>query len=1026
MKKLTLVLVMLFASLSLLLAQRTITGKVSDEKGEAIVGANVLVKGTSVGAATDVDGNYRIAVPAGSNVLVFSYIGFTDEEVSLGASNVVDIRLQENSKVLTDVVVTALGIAKKDKSIGYGVSKVSGAAVSSSGEINAVQGLAAKASGVQIVGSAGVPGASSKILIRGNSTFTGENQPLFVVDGVPFDNQTNSVVSADYPFNANLQGINESNRALDINPNDIENISILKGPSASALYGTRAANGVVLITTKSGKKGLSVDYGVQFDLSEVNKMPEYQTAYGQGNGGGLKNATTGLINETGTYAATTPNSWGPKAANVFDNNDNYFRKGQSWANNFSISGGNDRSSVRFSYRNDDQEGIIPNTFLKRNTFRVNATTGTDQLKVTTSVAYTNTNARKAQNGSNLSGIMLPLLRMPVDFNIIGGAGTGGYETAAGKQHTYLGNYDNPLWTAYHNPQDSRVNRLSGNVKFDYMPADWLTFTYRIGTDMYNDVRKQIFDIGSNNIGSNGELWESNNKHEEVNSDFFITAKKTVGDLGGSLTVGNQLNQRYDQSIFSRGRDLTIPGFFNLRNATTLYADETNTTRRIAGMFFSLDLDYKNFLYLNVAGRNDWASTFGPQAKKSFFYPTASLSAVLSEILPKNDIMTFLKVRGSFARAGREPGAYSSRTYFVKPFITDGFTDGFGFPYKNANGFSISNVLGNPALRPEINTSYEAGIDAKFLKNKITAAVTYYNSLASDLLVARPLASTSGFQAVNSNTGEMRNSGIEADLDINVLNTNGFSWNIGGVFTKNVSEVLKLAEGVDQISLEAAFTGIGSYAIVGQPYGAIFGGKWSRNAAGQLIIGANGLPNRDAAEGYIGNPFPKWTAGIRNTFSYKGLRLFALLDIREGGDLWGGTVARLNRIGKMAETGKRSDFYVIDGVKADGSKNDIKITPQQYFGTYKGDGAGSASENAIFSGGWVRLREVTLTYTLPSFAKVLKNAEIYVTGRNLWLKTNYPGVDPETSLTGAGSNIGGFDYFNMPGARSYIVGLRTSF
>jgi len=543
--------------------------------------------------------------------------------------------------------------------------------------------------------------------------------------------------------------------------------------------------------------------------------------------------------------------------------------------------------------------------------------------------------------------------------------------------------------------------------------------------MYTDVRKQIFDIGSNNIGSAGELWETNSKHEEINSDFFITAKKTVGDLGGVLTVGNNLNHRYDQSIFSRGRDLTIPGFFNLRNASTLYADESNVTRRLAGMFFSLDLDYKNFLYLNVSGRNDWASTFGPQAKNSFFYPSASLSAVLSEVLPKSDAVSFLKLRGSFARAGREPFPYSSRTYFVKPFITDGFTDGFGFPYKDANGFAISNVLGNDALRPEINTSYEGGIDAKFFKNRVSLALTYYNAKATDLLVARPLASSSGFSAINSNTGSMRNSGIEADLDINVVKSRGFSWDLGGVFTRNRSEVLSLAEGVEQISLESAFTGIGSYAIVGQPYGAIFGSKWKRNDAGQLIIGANGLPLKEAAEGYIGNPYPDWTAGVRNTFSYKGFKLFALLDIREGGDLWGGTVARLNRIGKMKATEKRSEFYVIDGVKADGSNNDIKITPNAYFAQYLGDGGG-ASESAIFSGGWIRLREVTLTYTLPHIAKVLRNAEIYVTGRNLWLKTNYPGVDPETSLTGAGSNIGGFDYFNMPGSRSYIVGLRTSF
>lgn len=1023
MKKSLLLIVIMFCSIGAIIAQRTITGKVTDGKGEAIIGANVLAKGASTGAATDVDGKYTISIPNGVTAIVISYVGFETQEITLGASNVIDVALRENAKVLTDVVVTALGIAKKDKAIGYGVSKVTGSSVASSGEVNAVQGLAAKASGVQVISSAGVPGASSKILLRGNSTFTGENQPLFVVDGVPYDNQTNSVVAGDYPFNGNLQGVNESNRGLDLNPNDIENITILKGPSASALYGTRAANGVILITTKTGRKGLSVDYGVSFDRSEVNKLPEFQTKYGQGNGGGAKNAA-GAIVEEGKLEAT-PNSWGPKAAKVYDNFDNYFQKANSWSNNLSISGGNDKSIFRFSYRNDDQTGIVPNTYLKRNTFRVNASTGTDKVSVSASLAYTNSNGNKAQNGSNLSGVMLPLLRMPADFNIIGGDGPNGYDNRDGSQYTYLSNYDNPLWTAYHNTQVSKVNRITGNVKLDYSPLNWLTLTYRIGTDVYNDARKQIFDIGSNNIGSNGELWETNNKHEEINSDFIVSATKKFGNLGTRLAVGNQLNHRFDQAIFARGRDLTIPNFYNLGNSSVLYADENSRTKRIAGAFFTLDLDYKDFIYLNLAGRNDWASTFGPQAKNSFFYPSASLSFVVSELLPQNNTLSFLKVRGAFAKAGREPVAYSSRTYFTKPFITDGFTDGFGFPYTGVNGFGYSATLGNAALRPEINTSYEGGIEAKFLKNRISLSATYYNQLASDLLVARPIASSTGFQASQSNSGEMRNTGIELDLDIDIVKGNGFNWTLGGVFTRNRSEVLKLADGVDQISLESAFTGIGSYAIVGQPYGAIYGSKWKRNADGKLIIGANGLPLREAAEGYIGNPYPDWLAGIRNTFSYKGLRLYGLLDIRQGGDLWGGTIFRLNRIGKMAATANRSDFYVIEGVKADGTPNDIKISPADYFTRYVGDGGG-AQEQAIFDGSWIRLREVTLSYTLPKFAKVLKNANIFVTGRNLWLKTDYPGVDPETSLTGAGSNIGGFDYFNMPGSRSYIIGLNASF
>ena len=1020
MKKFLLITAFMFGFLVFVAAQRTITGSLTDTKNEPLIGASVIIKGTAKGTVTDLDGKYTLDVPKEATALSFSFTGFTSQDIVLGTSNVINVQMSEGL-LLNETVVTALGISKSDKSIGYAVTKVDGMVLTSSGESNVVQALASKASGVNIVQSAGVPGASSKILIRGNSTFTGNNQPLFVVDGVPFDNTTNSTSPQDYPFNPNLQGVNESNRGLDLNPGDIENISVLKGPSAAALYGTRGANGVILISTKKGNKGLHVNYGVSYDMSQVNKLPEFQQIYGQGTGGGS------LTSDVGNAVAGTPNSWGPKATNIFDNNKAYFQKGQMLNNQLSISGGSDKSTFFLSLNNVGQTGIIPNTDFKRNTFRLNASTGTDKLKVSAGVSYANTRDTKAQNGSNLSGIMLPLMRAPIDFNLLGGTSPNGYENLDGTQQSFVPIYDNPFWTAYKSPQTGNVNRITGNVSLDYTPLPWLTFTYRIGTDFYNDQVKQIFAQGANSIAGNGEIWEASNNHYEVLSNLYGRVEKRFGDVSFSAVVGTDLNHRFDKTNFSRGRDLTIPDFYNLSNATNLYTDESSTTKRLAGIYGSVDLGYKDYIYLTVTGRNDWASSFGPKAKSSFFYPSVALSFVPTELLPKNDILDYAKIRLSYAVAGREPLAYTSKTYYLQPTFTDGFTNGINFPYLGFNGFAIGKNLGNEFLRPELNTSYETGIDLRFLKNRVNLSFTYYHATASDLLVLQPIARATGFRSYRSNIGEMVNKGFEIEADAFIVKGKNFGWKIGGNFTMNNSEVTKLAPGVDQISLETAFTGIGSYAIVGQPYGAFFGQKWLRDAQGRMVVNAAGIPQKDPINGYIGNPYPKWTSGIRNTFSYKGLSLYALLDIRQGSSIWGGTIGRLNRIGRLAATGERGKTYVVEGVHADGTANTTPISAFTYFNQVVGDG-GAAQEALVFDGSWVRLREVTLSFDLPKIGegKFVKNITLYATGRNLWLKTKYPGVDPETSLTGAGSNIGGFDYFNMPGSKSYIVGLRASF
>ncbi|MBK8923302.1 MAG: SusC/RagA family TonB-linked outer membrane protein [Saprospirales bacterium] len=1032
MKRLLTTLTLLLAVTGFALAQRTVVGAVRGDDGEALIGASVRVKGTNTGAVTDALGKYSVAVPAGSNTLVFTYTGYSTQEIELGPSNVVDAVLS-SGQVLREAVVTALGITREEKSLGYGVTSVKGEDVTRSGEVNVIQGLAAKSSGVQVIGSGGTPGASSKILIRGNSTFTGENQPLIVVDGVPFDNQTLGAEAADYPFNANLNGVNNSNRALDINPSDVESINILKGPAAAALYGTRAANGVLLIATKKGARGLSVNISSSLGFDQVNKLPEIQMEYGQGTGGGS------LTSAEGAYAANVPLSWGPRigtagipeVGRAYDNLDAYFETGTTWTNNLSVSMGNDNTAFRLSYGNVNQTGIVPNTELKRNSFRLTATSEYGRFKLLASAAYVNTQDIKAQNGSNLSGVMLGLTRMPPSFNIVGGPGPNGYDTRDGQSWKFFALYDNPLWSAYNNPMTGDVDRISGNFTASFSAFSWLDLTARLGADAYTDDRKQVFAIGAQDPPAPvGEIWEITKRHLEINSDLFATVKPQIsGPVGVNFTLGLNLNARRDDDLFSRGRNLAIPGFYNLSNASDLYNSQTLTEKRIAGLFGDLTLSFASQLYLQLTGRNDWASTFGADARdKGFFYPSANLSWVFTEILPSDNALSFGKIRLSYARAGIEPFPYRTRTYYVAPFITDGFTDGFGFPYGGQNGFSLSNRLGNADLEPELNTTTEAGVNLKFFRNRIDLDVNYYISKSSNLLVLRPLAGSTGFEEIYTNIGEMENRGWEIELGLHPVSTNNFRWSIQGNFSRNRNKVTKLADGVDEIDIETAFSSIGSFAIVGQPYGAFYATRWARNDQGQLLIQANGLPLVDPQRGNVGNPYPDWTAGIRNDFEVYGVTISALLDIRQGGALWNGTYARLNRFGTTQASADRGRTYVIEGVKiSDGTPNDVAISANSYFSSYLGDSGAAAVEQSIQDGSWVRLREVTLGYNIPlANLKYVKGIKVYLTGRNLWLNTGYTGVDPETSLTGAGSNVGGFDYFNMPSTKSFIVGLNLNF
>lgn len=1049
--------ILLFMS-SMGYAQKLVKGKVlnADDNNGPLPGAIVLEKGTNNSTLSNLNGEFQITVKSAESIIVFSYVGMATREVKADKDNITVT--MESKGNLNEFVVTALGVSREKKALGYAVSEVNGGDLVRSGEANVIQALAAKAPGIQVIGSAGVPGASSKINIRGNQTFTGNNQPLIVVDGIPIDNSTYTSSAGDNPFNANLAGVNSSNRALDINPEDIESVTILKGPAAAALYGQRAGTGAIIYTTKKGRygKGLGVTFSSSMEFQKVNKLPALQNTYAQG-----------FLDADGnpTYATADPGpdkifdtdddvsygvsgSWGPDIASLsgqgvqaYDNPASFFQTGQVFNNQVAIDGGTGNTMYRFSFSNLNNSGVIPNSKLNRNTIRFSAEHKMSEwLRVGTSMNYSNTRSTRPQNGSNLSGIMLGLLRMPASYDV------NNYEYDNGYVQTYFGLYDNPLYTAYKNPYNDNVNRVFGNT---YAIADitpWLNINWKIGIDQYSDNRRQVYaksSIGDDNAMRYGQVNYDFVVSQQLYSDLLINMKKDFGsNWHGALTLGNNVWNSNFQSVFSRGRDLVIDEFYNLGNSIERYASNNQERIRTYAAFFNGELDWKSQIFLTVTGRNEWSSTFS-QGNNSFFYPSANLSVVLSEMLTLPNWFSFLKVRGAVAQSGISPQAYRNQTYYTQPFFTDGFTNGNAFPYLGQVGYGISSIKGSANLLPERVNGTEVGGEFKFFNGRIGLDVTRYNQKTIDILLDKPVAPSSGFDREYVNTGQMSNKGWEIALNLTPVSTDKFTWDIAATWYKNKSEVLALADGVEEVDIEEAFTDIGSFAVVGQPYGVFFGTAWQRTADGQLIIDpSTGLPFIDPVRKPLGNPFPDWLSGVRNTFTIgKNLSISMLWDFRKGGDIWNGTWARLNRLGRTEESADRTSPKVIEGVLATSvddqgyavagtQANNIEVSAFDYYTAYIGD-AGGATESAIQDGSWARLRELSASYRWnfkpnKNGKRVIQYIDFNASAINLLLFTKYKGVDPETSLTGAGSNVQGFDYFNNPGVKTFSFGIRAGF
>ena len=1064
-------------------AQISVSGTVTGaEDGEPLPGAKVIEKGTSNGTLTNDNGQFNIDVAEGAT-LVFKYVGMEDMEMA--ASSSMNVSMQ-SSIVMDEVVVTALGIERGKKELGYAVQQVGGDEVRGSGEVNAIQGIAGKVAGVQVIGSSGAAGGASYIRIRGASSLTGNNQPLIVVDGIPLDNSQLSTGNPDDGGNNNLYNVALSNRGIDINPDDIESISVLKGPAAAALYGIQAANGCIMITTKKGSatpgKKVHVSFNTSLALDQVNKLPELQEKYAQGTGWYDFDANG---NPIPTYYGPEfgwPTSWGPSidtlrfdgagdypydprgnivgqsdpnagaAVPVHNNVEDFFQMGSTFQNNLALSGGNENTVYRFSIGRTDQSGIVPNNTFSRTNIKLNSQTRIwEKVTLAAAATYSNSGGTRIQQGSNTSGLMLGLLRTPRTFDNTGGFSDpvneeGSYLLPDGSQRNYRGGggYDSPYWTVNRTPFNDDVNRLFGMTSISYDATDWLNVFYRVGTDFYTDRRKQYFAAGSRTLPA-GRMFEDQHFYRHVNSDLWVTLKKQFNeDMDGSLMLGNNIYNQYYQRLYTQGDGFVLPEFYHMSNTQSFLTRETQNRKRTTAMFFDAKFNYGNYLYLNVTGRNEWSSTL-PTENRSFFYPSASASFVFTEALgmSQNKTLPFGKVRVSWAQVGNDADPYSLQTVYENATFGDGWTNGIAYPFNGTPGFTRQGVLGNPNLRPEKTNSFEVGADLRFLNNRIGLDIAYYSNVTVDQIFAVQRSSSSGYRFSIENAGKMSNKGIEAVLTATPVKSQDFQWDALVNFTMNRNEVVELAEGVENLFL-GGFAGTAVRAVEGQPYGALFGGRFLRDDAGNMIIENDtnsfyyGYPIADPATGVIGNPNPDWLMGIRNTLTWKGLSFSFLFDIRKGGDIWNGTQGALTYFGMSKLTETRGETQVFEGIAgtldgdgnivSSGNANTVEVELNEDWYTDNGGGFGAVDEHFVQDGSWVRLRDLSLSY---SFGKDLLDGtplgslNLGFSGRNLWLWTNYEGIDPETSLTGA-NNAQGMDYFNMPNTRSYIFNLGVTF
>jgi TonB-linked SusC/RagA family outer membrane protein len=1032
----------------------SISGTVKSSSGETLPGVSIFVKGTKQAVTSNGAGSFTIMV-TGKSTLVFSYIGFATKELEVsGDTQALNVVLNDADNALDEVVVTALGISRQKKSLGYAVQELKGESLTEARESNLVNALAGKVAGVRVTNSQGDMG-SSRIVIRGETSISGNNQPLFVVDGIPVDNsQLNSAGARDY-----------ANTISDINPNDIESISVLKGPNAAALYGSRAAAGVVIIKTKSGKskKGLGVSFNSNGVIESLLTLPKYQDIFGQGSEGKFSYVD-------GKGAGTNDGvdeSWGPRmdgrlipqffskgvAVPFVANPDNvrdFFETGYSLSNGIAVEDAGEKFDYRLSYNNLKQVGVVPNSGQDKNSFAMNTTLRiTPKLTLTANANYSKLGSDNlpGTGGSRSTSTMLQFtwFGRQVDINQLKN-----YRDENGNTFNWNNSYySNPYWVAYENTVSQNRNRIIGNIGLNYKINDGLNFNFRSGTDYYNDRRKIRIAYGTNGTPF-GSYTESAFTVNESNTDATLNYTKQLNDdFSLEALLGTNIRSRYIEQNDQSAPRLAVAGLYTLNNSRDPLTSSNNYSKlKSYSGYASAQIGFRNYLFVNVTARNDWSSTL-PAQNRSYFYPSFNGSLVLTEAFDiKSEVLDYAKIRGGWSKVGKDADPYRLiNTY------------SFNAPFGSNPQLSPSATDLNPDLKPETTTSSELGAEAVLFNKRLRFDVSLYNTNSYDQILSVDVSQSTGFRSKLLNAGKINNKGVEVQLGVTPIRKQ-LTWDIDMNYAANRSKVIELDQAGLLQNYVVATNSAQVIAAVGQPYGTLFGNAFLRDGVGNIIVNATGAPQTDPTKRVLGKYTPDWIGGISNTFTYKGISLGVLIDASFGGSIYNGTYATGTYTGVLASTlpGRAAEFggisyyypgnvkangtvrladgatvpagvtvyddgMIFDGVTADGKRNEKILSAQTYYKSFR-----TIDEANIFDASYVKLREIKLSYNLPSKwirPLSLQGVSVSLVGRNLAiLHRNVADIDPEVAFnTGNGQ---GLESLSNPTTRSYGINLNIKF
>ena len=1054
-KRLFMFLAGLFLSIGMAVAQTQVTGTVvSGEDGEPIVGASVKVSGTKTGTLSDVDGKFALNVPEGTK-LVVTYLGMLPKTVNASVSGAMKIKLDPDNKVLDEVVVTAMGITREKKALGYASQVLDAKDLNTSGTSSLASAMQGKLTGVDIRTSSGAPGASAQIVIRGARSFDGNNTPLYVVDGMPISS------TPDFSTKESVTGADNASRTIDLNPDDIESINVLKGQAASALYGIRASNGVILITTKRGSKGSTkpvITFSTDLSAQTLSRKFEHQDVYAQGTTLSKYNPNTSMswgpkiadLANDATYGGNTNNKYtngdltshagmyyNPKYAaaglsgwatpQTHDNVGDFFKTGFTQNSTFNISQRKNDVSYSFSVSDTYQKGVIPSTGMTRTgargavDWKVN-----DQWKTGFSANYSSVKIKSAP-GAN-SGIVNVVYSAPAEYDLKGTP----YHKPGDPTSQILfraTNFNNPYWWADNDEYSQHTNRVFGNAYAEFSPKlNWgknykIVFREQAGIDMYTSNNSEIAEVGSakNTKGEVENIGTQNNIFNNLLTANFTAKWGANEEWDFGFVLGNEFNHQYRRKWDYDGTGLAFYGQPTIGNTSSMDAhSDYHIQERTVGIFGQMSLSWMDMLLLTVTGRNDVVSTM-PRGNRSFFYPSVSLGWIFTELpaLKENHVLSYGKLRLSYAQVGQAGQFYNN--YMYVPSYTGGmyvYTP-ISYPLGGAKGYAPYYVKFDENLKPQNTSNWETGIDLGLFKNRVRVEYTLSYQDVRNQIFDVPTAGTTGYQALRTNAGQMTTLSHELSVNASVIDHANYGLDLGVNFTKITNKVKKLADGVESIML-GGFVEPQVRAQAGYTYPNIYGKAFKRTEDGQLLLNANGLPQGTAASVNLGECTPDFNMGFNLRAHYKQLSLSATMDWQKGGCMYNGTLLTMNYFGaSKASLPYHEGTMVAEGInEATGQKNTVQVSKQQYYMAYN-----DVTEAGIFDTSFLKLRDVTLSYQFPKFAGI--NLSVYGFARNILLWAKLPGLDPESSQ-GNGNMSGYFERYSIPNSSSFGGGFKIAF